>query len=155
MFSKNSWLRLGSTSFLLIISLTTWAATPLFQQAKTYDLGVYAVSITAADVNEDGKLDVLVGNGGGALGVSLGNGDGTFPSAHSYSPGGWRTYAIVVDDVDNDGHLDLIVTSSCESSSSCSHGVVGVLRGNGDGTFRAVRSYDSGGAEARSVAGGD
>ena len=60
-----------------------------------------------------------------------------------------------VGDVNHDGHLDLIVTSSCESSSSQPHGVVGVLLGNGDKTFRSVRPYDSGGADARSVAVGD
>ena len=154
MFSKHVAYRLGCI-FFICVSSASWCSTPLFEKARTYNLGMYAVSITVADVNGDGKLDLLVGDGGGAVGVSLGNGDGTFPPAQSYSSGGWRTYAIVVGDVNHDGHLDLIVTSSCESSSSCTHGVVGVLLGNGDKTFRSVQAYDSGGADARSVAVGD
>lgn len=152
MFSKTFAQRLGCIALFLLVTSASWSATPLFQKAQTYNLGVAALSITTADVNGDGKLDLLVADGGSTLGVSLGKGDGTFPPAQSYNTGGWRSYAIVVGDVNRDGHLDLIVTSSCASSSNCDHGVVSVLQGNGDGTFRAAQSYDSGGADSRSVA---
>jgi hypothetical protein len=155
MFSKTVSLRLGCIAFFLLITPAGWSATQFFQKAQTYNLGVLALSVTTADVNGDGKLDLLVADGGGTLGVSLGKGDGTFPPAQSYNSGGWRTYAIVVADVNGDGHLDLIATSSCVSNNDCTHGVVAVLPGNGDGTFRAAQSYDSGGADARSVAVGD
>ena len=72
MFSKRVAYRLGCI-FFICVSSASWCSTPLFEKARTYNLGIYAVSITVADVNGDGKLDLLVGDGGGAVGVSLGN----------------------------------------------------------------------------------
>jgi hypothetical protein len=152
MFSKTVVLRVGYLALFLLTTSAGWSATQYFQKAQTYNLGMTALSVTAADVNGDGKLDLLVADGGSTLGVSLGKGDGTFPPAQTYNSGGWRTYAIVVGDLNADGHLDLVATSSCVSNTDCTHGVVAVLPGNGDGTFRAAQSYDSGGADARAVA---
>ena len=44
----------------------------------TYDAGPDPTGLTVADVNHDGKPDLLVGNSFGDLLVLLGNGDGTF-----------------------------------------------------------------------------
>ncbi len=54
-----------------------------FVVAHTYPLGFTAQSITTADVNKDGKLDLLLtladpNTGALSLDVMLGNGDGTF-----------------------------------------------------------------------------
>ena len=54
--------------------------------------------------------------------------------------------------MNGDGHPDLIVANECASSSNCSNGIVGVLLGNGDGTFQAAVSYNSGSLLAFSVA---
>ncbi|HEV2716566.1 MAG TPA: hypothetical protein VGU64_14995, partial [Terriglobales bacterium] len=69
-----------------------------FQPAVSYSSGGQnAHSVTVADVNGDGKSDLILANdyvGGGnysngAIDVLLGNGDGTFQSAVSYSSGGY------------------------------------------------------------------
>jgi hypothetical protein len=44
----------------------------------TYNVGPDPTGLTLADVNHDGKLDLLVGNALGDILVLLGNGDGTF-----------------------------------------------------------------------------
>jgi hypothetical protein len=123
-----------------------------FQTAVCYGSGKYAAySVAVADVNGDGKLDLLVADGSG-VSVALGNGDGTFQAAVSYSAGGYGADFVAVADVNGDGKPDLLVANDCISSSNCTNGTVGVLLGNGDGTFQPAVSYGSGGYEADFIA---
>jgi hypothetical protein len=68
-----------------------------------------------------------------------------------YDSGG-SPYSSVVADVNGDGKLDLIVANYYSESQCGPNGSVGVLLGNGDGTFQAAVCYSSGGIEATSVA---
>jgi hypothetical protein len=122
-----------------------------FAPAVAYDSdGDLADSVAVADVNGDGKLDLLVTNGGSSVGVLLGNGDGTFQTAVTYGSGGINPYSVAVADVNGDGKPDLVVGN--EGNYNCSGGAVGVLMGNGDGTFQTALTYCSGGISAQSVA---
>ena len=126
-----------------------------FQAAMSYDSGGQdAESVAVADVNGDGKPDLVVANGNGSVGVLLGNGDGTFQAAMSYDSGGTSASSVAVADVNGDGKPDLVVANSC-ASSDCANGSVGVLLGNGDGTFQAAVSYSSGGLYTDAVVLGD
>jgi hypothetical protein len=121
--------------------------------------------VTVADVNRDGKLDLLVTaacpNGGecdsGTVGVLLGNGDGTFQPQVLYDSGGSQASSVVVADINGDGNPDLLVTNGCPyfSYTNCEIGTLGVLLGNGDGTFQTVITFPTGAVYASSVAGGD
>jgi len=127
-----------------------------FQAAVTYDSGGYfATSVAVADVNGDGKPDLLVANwDSNNVGVLLGNGDGTFQTAVSYSSGGLYPYSVAVADVNGDGRPDIVI-ANCVTTSYCfsgNSGTVGVLLGNGDGTFQAVVTYGSGGNDTTSAA---
>jgi hypothetical protein len=116
----------------------------LFLPAVAYDSGGEAAeSVAVADVNGDGKPDLIVANGTNNVGVLLGNGDGTFQPAVNYSSGGTGPSSVAVADVNHDHRPDIVVANASNS--------VGVLLGNGDGTFQAAVLYSSGGSTANSV----
>jgi hypothetical protein len=109
-----------------------------FSAARTYPSGSI-FQLALADVNRDGKLDVLTANfADSAAGVLLGNGDGTLQAEQRFSTGGNSTpYEVAVADVNADGRADLLTANHGTSTA-------GVLLGNGDGTFQPVVSYSVG-----------
>jgi hypothetical protein len=84
-----------------------------------------------ADVNHDGKLDIVVA--GSAVSVLLGNGDGTFGAETDFAFGG-NAADFAAADVDHDGNLDVVVSRPAA-------GQVSVLLGRGDGTFGTAADY--------------
>ncbi|MGB8579318.1 MAG: Ig-like domain repeat protein [Candidatus Sulfotelmatobacter sp.] len=149
----------GGISNTSYFSIVLPEASVSFVPAVTYVTeGQYPISEAVADLNGDGKPDVVVTNISGTVSVFLGNGDGTFQPAVSYdasSPGPQvGPSSIAIADVNGDGKADLIVTTwfGCFPSGCTGNGSVDVLLGNGDGTFQPAVDYDSGGFDADSVA---
>jgi FG-GAP-like repeat len=144
---------------LLTIPALGFGATTVFKSPQDYSAGgANAISVAVADLNGDGKPDVVVANGciicgTGAVfgvGVLLGNGDGTFQTAHNYPVGGdLAPISVAIGDVNRDGKPDVVVTSECFSDNNC--GGVSVLLGNGDGSFQTAVTYDSGGMSPRGM----
>ena len=108
----------------------------------SFSSGLYPNSIAVADVNLDGKLDLVIANTtsgsttGQTVTVLMGNGDGSFRAPVSYATG-TSPYAVVVADFNGDGKPDLAVANGGSNT-------VSILRGNGDGTFAAAVNYATG-----------
>jgi hypothetical protein len=115
-----------------------------FKVSGQYQLqGVWPAQFQIADLDRDGHLDIATSAyAGGHITILLGNGDGTFRTAPSV-PAPHLALAMLVADLDSDGILDLAVTESIPVIGTL-HGTVEVLLGNGDGTFRHVRSHPVG-----------
>jgi hypothetical protein len=116
-----------------------------FAGSPAVPIGASAWDVQTADVNDDGKLDVLTANRDtGTVSVALGNGDGTIGVPRSFAAGN-TTRALAVADFNNDGKLDVITVNENKNLS--------LLRGNGDGSFQARTSIGlPGGKGARAVA---
>ena len=146
MFTKFTAFRLGSVAFLLLFVLSSMNASPLFGHFRPYKSGVaFESSIAVGDVNGDGKPDLLTAGyfseegGAGEVGVVLATGKGKFGAFATYPTGGSFPSAIALGDVNGDGRLDVVV-SNYEN--------IGVLLGNGDGTFQAPHKFGTGGGNA-------
>jgi len=118
-----------------------------FQAVTTISTGANGQpsGVVVADVNADGKPDILTANQTtSTAGVLLGNGNGTFQVAVAYSTGtGSQPSGLTVADVNADGKPDIITANS-------NGNLVGVLLGNGNGTFQAMTAYATGPANSSS-----
>ncbi len=105
-----------------------------FEEAFAFPPGPPVLSMVVADVNRDGAIDVVTAPTVGALlEVFLGVGDGRFipfdaVEAFDVPPTTVTNLVMAAGDVDDDGHLDLVVAS--ERS-----GELVVLRGRSDASF--------------------
>jgi hypothetical protein len=98
-------------------------------------------SVAVGDFNSDGKLDLTVAvMCTNMIGVLLGNGDGAFGAQITVStdPTTIAT-SVAVGDFNGDGHLDIVATNEKFLS-------IGVLLGNGNGTFRTETMFSTGAA---------
>ncbi len=123
-----------------------------FQAAQAYDSGGSETGgIAVADLNGDGKLDVVVANSAsGTVAVLLGNGDGTLQPARLHSTGDAFPLGLVLGDFNSDGKFDVAITTGC-----CSAPYIEILLGNGDGSFQSPQSYGVPGDLASGIAAGD
>ena len=98
------------------------------------------LSLVLADVNGDGKLDVVAQYegtvAGGGVNVFLGNGSGGFRPAGSFPIAGFVNGSMAVADLNGDGKPDIVVGAPPDYDSFVQeNGNIVVALGKGDGTF--------------------
>ena len=102
-------------------------------------------SLASGDVNNDGKIDLVVNNST-SISIWNGKGDGTFTQGQSYAT--IPTDGIIsVSDLDGDGNADIFVGlgdgefyGGDEGSPNLAYG----LMGNGNGTFQGAPQFGTG-----------
>jgi hypothetical protein len=127
----------GNNNVLTLLKYNTAA----FETQTMYSTGTDSnpLSVAVGDLNNDGRLDFVVANGGtDNVGVFLGLGNGTFSSQTRYSTGsGSYPRCITVADFNNDSHLDIVVGNYEDKN-------IGIFLGFGNGTFSNQTTYSTG-----------
>ncbi len=118
---------LFTISVFMGLSTTTWApAVEVSAGAGTpYD-------VELVDLDGNGDLDMVVGNGMGGLMFFPGQGDGTFGSI-VFSPAAGASTAMQVGDLDGDAELDAVTSDI--------NGSIDIWKGAGDGSFALVNTF--------------
>ena len=153
-FNRDGWLDVvvpatayGQTGFWIYPG----AADGTFESPVNVTTGGNTVSaFVAGDFNGDGKLDLVFAASATrdtATYVLLGNGDGTFQSQPIFAGSGATLLA--GGDFNSDGKLDLAYIPPFYYAMNG----VGVMLGNGDGTFSLRNDYSTSAAPLRAVAG--
>jgi hypothetical protein len=107
--------------------------------------GVSGLTIKAADVNGDGKQDVLIG-GNGSAAILYGKGDGTFQAPVLLSSGSYSLVDVAAGDLNGDGRLDVVCAIANPNAG------IAVFLQNPDGSFSPgqvlLTQYSAGSAVA-------
>ena len=100
---------------------------------------ICSMLVAVGDVNADGRQDVIVANyDTDSVGILRGYGDGSFESQQILSTGnGSSPSSIVVNDLNNDGRLDILVANSGTNN-------IGIFIGIGYGQFSSPITYSMG-----------
>ncbi|KAA6458699.1 VCBS repeat-containing protein [Acidobacteria bacterium AB60] len=110
---------------------------PVAQTFAAAGTAPYGSSIAAADINHDGKLDLILPvttSNGVAIAVALGNGNGTFADATTVVNAN-NVAQVATGDFDGDSIADIAFIDNTNCTSKNCASVVHVLYGRGDGTF--------------------
>jgi hypothetical protein len=121
-----------------------------FDPRVDYSMGSGTGKVRLADLDRDGRLDLIVPtSGSNAVTVRLGTGGTTFGAAQDFPAGNSPSF-LAVGDLNGDGRLDVAVASRGANS-------VSILLGSGSGSFGPPSTFPlpSSGAQPTAIALGD
>jgi len=136
-FNNDGILDLATADFAsLDVSILLGKGDGTFHKAHQFSTTLGPSALAVGDFNGDGKLDIAVteyGLNAAQLAIFLGKGDGSFVAGPVYTSVS-QPYGITIADFNGDGYLDLAVANNGSNT-------VGVMFGNGDGTFQKPHAY--------------
>ena len=130
---------LAALALLLAAGAAQGQTLASFAAVSTYSAGPgsFTYSVAVADVNGDGRPDLVAANANtSAVGVLLGQAGGGFAAVATY-PTGSAPQSVAVADMNGDGRLDIITANRGDNTAS-------VLLGLGGGRFAAASAYPTG-----------
>jgi hypothetical protein len=112
---------------------------PLSAPEKIYQLGRPVGNVATGDLNGDGFPDIVAvtSDGSNLIYVLLNDGEGNFTSTGVSFPAGNGASQVALGDFNQDGILDIAVLNTADAT-------IGILFGNGDGTFQPMTAYGVG-----------
>jgi len=124
----------GNSDVSLLLGMGDGTFAPSAQSIPT---GAGTVWVAAGDVNGDNIADLIVANStANSISIFTGKGNNQYIPGATYSVGTDPEF-VVLADLNNDGHLDIVVV--CKGD-QVTPGSVVILLGNGDGTFTSAPS---------------
>jgi Ca2+-binding RTX toxin-like protein len=127
-----------------------------YSPVSTFNAGAQPRSVISADINRDGKIDLVVANQTGGVSILYNNGAGGFSVPNLIGTGRTGASAVEVFDFNSDGVLDIVATDSDRDNPlTSSVGKVSVLLGNSNGGFSAPQILSSGPWLKSAAVGGD
>jgi hypothetical protein len=134
-------LRVSCAVLLMIVAMSSLSAAQQFNPATFYTVGPgnAPLTVVSADLDLDGNLDLAAADYWNShISVLFGKGDGTFQRPLSFSVP--SPIGLAVGDFNGDGIPDLAVLEYVVNAPSS----LGILLGNGDGTFQSNATYTLG-----------
>lgn len=116
-----------------------------FEHSYTFGRPSSIRSLTIADIDNDGDVDILANARGAQNLIHLNDGMGGFPSSRPFGAADDSTINVAVGDLDNDGHLDLILANRDAQQNV-------VLINDGHAQFSRRIPFGTGRDETRAVA---